>query len=141
MRYFIFIQAVVAIMANTTIADTLVAARTIRSQTVLGPSDLVVAAGDTLGSFTQISDVNGLETRVTLYAGRPIRPGDVGPAAVIGRNQVVPLIYSANGLRITTEGRALDRAAPGEFVRIMNISSRTTVNGRAMPDGSVLVQN
>ena len=141
MKYFIFIQAVVATLANATLADTLVAARTIRSQTVLGPSDLVVAAGDTLGSFTQISDVNGLETRVTLYAGRPIRPGDVGPAAVIGRNQVVPLIYSANGLRITTEGRALDRAAPGEFVRIMNISSRTTVNGRAMPDGSVLVQN
>ncbi|MGB0900102.1 flagellar basal body P-ring formation chaperone FlgA [Halocynthiibacter sp.] len=141
MRYFILIQAVVAILANATLADTLVAARTIRSQTVLGPSDLVVASGDTLGSFTQISDVNGLETRVTLYAGRPIRPGDVGPAAVIGRNQVVPLVYSANGLRITTEGRALDRAAPGEFVRIMNISSRTTVNGRAMPDGSVLVQN
>lgn len=141
MKYFIFIQAVVAILANATLADTLVAARTIRSQTVLGPSDLIVTAGDTLGSFTQISDVNGLETRVTLYAGRPIRPGDVGPAAVIGRNQVVPLVYSANGLRITTEGRALDRAAPGEFVRIMNISSRTTVNGRAMPDGSVLVQN
>lgn len=141
MKRFIFISSLWVFMWGSALAETLVAARTIRSQTVLHATDLIVAEGNTMGSFTQISDVEGLETRVTLYAGRPIRPGDVGPAAVVQRNQVVPLIYSSAGLLITTEGRALDRAAPGEFVRIMNLSSRTTVSGRALADGSVLVQN
>ncbi len=141
MKHLIFISSLWFFMWESALAETLIAARTIRSQTILHASDLIVSEGTATGSFTQVSDVEGLETRVTLYAGRPIRPGDVGPATVVQRNQVVPLIYNSAGLLITTEGRALDRAAPGEFVRIMNLSSRTTVSGRAMADGSVLVQN
>mgnify|MGYP000316878762 CR=1 FL=1 len=141
MKSIALIPIIFAISTTSATSDTLIAARTIRSQTILSPADFVIAADNTLGSFTQISEVDGLEARVTLYAGRPVRPGDVGPAAVIRRNQVVPLIFNANGLLITTEGRALDRAAPGDFVRIMNLSSRTTVSGRALPNGSVLVQN
>ncbi|WP_039018548.1 flagellar basal body P-ring formation chaperone FlgA [Halocynthiibacter namhaensis] len=140
MKLFTLTSVLFVITATPVMADTLVAARTIRSQTVLSSADFVIATGDTLGSLTQISDIQGLEARVTLYAGRPVRPGDVGPAAVINRNQVVPLVFNANGLVITTEGRALDRAAPGEYVRIMNLSSRTTVSGRAMPNGTVLIQ-
>lgn len=141
MKLFTLIAVLFALTVTSVMADTLVAARTIRSQTVLSSADFVISTGDTLGSLTQISDIQGLEARVTLYAGRPVRPGDVGPAAVINRNQVVPLVFNANGLVITTEGRALDRAAPGEYVRIMNLSSRTTVSGRAMPNGTVLIQN
>jgi len=35
---------------------------------------------------------------------------------------------------ISTEGRALDRAGPGDFIRVMNLTSRATVTARV--DGS-----
>ena len=80
------------------------------------------------GGFADVHELIGMETRVVLYAGRPILRGDVGPPAIVQRNQIVPLIYSGGGLRIVTEGRALGRGAAGETIRIMNLTSRTTVD-------------
>ncbi|MFN3207682.1 MAG: flagellar basal body P-ring formation chaperone FlgA [Roseovarius sp.] len=120
-------------------ADTVVAAQTIRPQTVLTTAHLALKPGDVTGGVEDPALLVGLETRTALYAGRPIRPGDVGPPAIVERNQIVPLIFAANGLRISTEGRSLDRAGPGEYVRVMNMTSRNTVTGRVGPDGRVLV--
>ncbi|NIR43626.1 MAG: flagella basal body P-ring formation protein FlgA, partial [Gemmatimonadetes bacterium] len=43
------------------------------------------------------------------------------------------------GIEIMTEGRALQRAAVGETIRVMNLSSRTTVSGQVAPDGSIQI--
>ena len=120
-------------------SDTIVAARTIRPQTILTLSDMAIKSGKVPGGVEDPAALVGLETRVALYAGRPIRMNDVGPPALVERNQIVPLVFNSNGISILTEGRVLDRAAPGEFVRVMNLSSRSTVSGKVMPDGSVAV--
>ena len=49
------------------------------------------------------------------------------------------MTYVDGPLRIVTEGRALDRAAAGEPVRVMNLASRQTVTGTVAPDGSIEV--
>ena len=49
------------------------------------------------------------------------------------------LSYASGPLTIVTEGRALDRAAAGEPVRVMNLASKQTVTGTVAPDGSVEV--
>ncbi len=118
-------------------ADTLVAARTVRSQAILGQEDVRVVPGPTDGPLNDPAQVVGLETRVVLYAGRPIRPSDIGPPAVIDRNDLVTLRYRAGALAIIAEGRALNRAGLGDRVRVMNTSSRTTVTGKVLSDGSV----
>lgn len=120
-------------------ADTVVAAQTIRPQTILTVEHLALKRGDIPGGVDDPKQLLGMETRTALYAGRPIRQGDVGPPAIVERNQIVPLIFEANGLRISTEGRSLDRAGVGEFVRVMNLSSRSTVSGRVSRSGHVLV--
>jgi flagella basal body P-ring formation protein FlgA len=51
----------------------------------------------------------------------------------------VTLVFRRGPLRITAEGRALSAAAAGEPVRALNLSSRSTVSGTAMEDGSVVV--
>lgn len=71
--------------------------------------------------------------------GRPLRPGDIGPPAIIERNDLVTLIFRQGGLTIAAEGRSLGRGSVGEAVRVMNLSSRTTVTGRVKQDGSVEV--
>ena len=121
------------------VAETLVAARTIRAQELIGPDDLVVRDVQMAGGISDPSMVVGMEARVALYAGRPIRLGDIGPPSVVDRNDVIPLIYSSGGLRITTEGRALGRAGPGDVIRVMNLSSRTTVTARIDQQGAAHV--
>jgi flagella basal body P-ring formation protein FlgA len=76
---------------------------------------------------------------VNLYPGRPIRQVEVGAATVIRRNAVVPLVFVRGGLTIELEGRALQPAGAGEAIRVMNLSSRSTVTGVATAAGTVVV--
>ncbi|HMO73049.1 MAG TPA: flagellar basal body P-ring formation chaperone FlgA [Paracoccaceae bacterium] len=123
---------VLILFAGPAAADTLVAARTIRALTVIAPEDL--ARGDGPG-LTDLADVVGQEARVTLYAGRPIRPGDIGPPAVVERNGRLDLLFAAGGLSIRAEGRALDRGGAGDVIRVMNTASRSIVTVRLSADG------
>ena len=133
------VLAIALCMAGPALADTVVAARTIRPQSILTAQDLSLDPKEVAGGVSDPALLIGMEARVALYAGRPVRLGDVGPPAIIERNQLVPMIFQRNGLRITTEGRALDRAGPGDAVRVMNMSSRSTVLGRVTADGLVIV--
>lgn len=127
------------LLAAPAAADTVLAARTIRAQSLITAQDLVVKRVDVVGAISDPAKIAGQEARVALYAGRPIRPGDFGPPALVERNQIIGLIYDQSGLSITAEGRSLSRAGPGETVRVMNMSSRITVSGQVQPDGRVLV--
>ena len=134
----------VLVMMFTTLAfagraDTVVAQRTIRAQTIIMPDDVALAAMDVPGTLGRLDDAVGLEARVAIYSGRPIRAGEVGPPSVIERNQIVVLAYQAGALAIATEGRALGRGGIGDAIRVMNIASRTTVRGVIAEDGSVRV--
>ncbi|MHC0051968.1 flagellar basal body P-ring formation chaperone FlgA [Actibacterium sp. D379-3] len=136
MRILLILLCLAAMPAG---ADTLVAARTVRSQAILGPGDLALAAGTVPGALTRPEQALGQEARIILYAGRPIRPGDIGPPAVIERNQIVTLHYRSGPLTIAAEARALDRAGVGDAIRVMNLASRSTVTGRVTDRGDVVV--
>ncbi len=120
-------------------AEMLVAARTIPAGTVLEPADVVLREGSAAGSIAHPDAAMGLEARVALYPGRPIRAADLGPPALIERNQTVTLVYRQNGLLIATEARALGRAGEGDLLRVMNLASRSTVTGQVDEAGRVIV--
>lgn len=137
MRYLALCLSV--LNAGPVMAETVVATRTIRAQSILTEQDLAVKPARIIGAFDDPALLIGMEARVALYAGRPVRQGDVGPPAIIDRNQIVVLVYAAAGLTITTEARALGRGGVGDRLRVLNIASRMTVEGEIRPDGSVLV--
>lgn len=120
-----------------TAGGSLVATRMIRAQSVLSAEDVTRVEADIPGALTDAADAVGQEARVTLYPGRPVRPGDLGPPALVDRNATVALAYRSGGLVIMAEGRALERAAVGDRLRVMNLASRSTVVGRLGPDGIV----
>ncbi len=128
-----------SLLAGPAFADTVVAARTIPAQTTIMPEDILLNGRDIPGGVTNPEDIIGMESRVALFAGRPIRAADVGFPAVVERNQIVQLLYAQNGLMIATEGRALGRAGPGDRIRVMNISSRSTVTAQIGADGIAYV--
>ena len=120
-------------------ADALVTTRVIKSGTVLQLQDLTIVDADIPGAVTDPQVVAGQEARLTLYPGRPIRADQLGPPAVVERNQIVGLAFIAGGLPSTTEGRALARGGVGDVIRVLNLSSRNTLQGLVMPDGTVRV--
>ncbi|MCF2871606.1 flagellar basal body P-ring formation protein FlgA [Octadecabacter sp. G9-8] len=130
---------ILSLLTGPVMADALVAARTIPARSIIGPDDILLRDVDFMGAMEDPSMVIGQETRVALYAGRPVRQGDIGPPSVIERNQIVALVYSRGGIIISTEGRALDRAGPGDFIRVMNLTSRATVTARVDANGTAFV--
>ena len=120
-------------------AETVVPTRTIRANSILTTTDLRLIQENIPGMVTEIAMATGQEARTNLYAGRPIPLGDIGPPALVERNQIITLIYSINGLTISTEGRALERGGVGDHMRVMNLSSRNTVFGQVDKTGAVRV--
>ena len=128
-----------AVSAGPTNADTLIAARTTPARSIIAPEDILVRDVDVLGALEQPESAIGQESRVALYAGRPIRAADIGAPTVVDRNQIITLVYRRGGIMISTEGRALDRAGPGDVIRVMNITSRTTVSAQVDATGVAFV--
>jgi flagellar basal body P-ring formation protein FlgA len=120
-------------------AQTVVATRVLRAQTVIAGDDVTLDEAPTPGALAALEQAVGREARVTLYPGRPIRPDQLGTPAVVERNQIVRMIYTEGPLNIMAEGRALDRAGPGELVRVMNLSSRQVVTGLVRGSGMIEV--
>ncbi len=127
------------LLPTAAMADSLVANRTIRAMAVLGPEDVTLVEAAIPGALDDPLTAIGMEARIAIYPGRAIRAQDIGPPALIDRNQIVPLIYRAGALSILTEGRALARGGTGDVIRVMNLASRTTVTGQIGPDGVVRV--
>ncbi|KIC10362.1 flagellar basal body P-ring biosynthesis protein FlgA [Leisingera sp. ANG-M1] len=128
-----------ALCAPPALAEYLIPLRTIRAKAIVTAEDLALKKGEIPGALSNPAEVIGQEARVALYAGRPLRAGDIGPPAIIERNDLVTLIFRQGGLTIAAEGRSLGRGAAGDAVRVMNLSSRATVTGRISEDGSVEV--
>ena len=135
----IFTLFVALLAAGAVLAQSVQPVRAIRSQTVIEAEDLEPSDERVPGAFGSIEAVVGREARVALYPGRPILEKQLGAPALIERNQVVRMQYMRGALSIVTEGRALDRAAAGEPVRVMNLASRQTVSGTVAADGSIKV--
>ncbi len=136
MRHFILLLALASPVAAQ---DTVIAAGTIRGATMIGPTDVALVEGTTPGALTDMADVVGMEARINLYPGRPIRAGDLREPAIVERNEIVSLRYNYGGLLVMTEGRALDRASAGETLRVINLASRQTITATATSPGLVTV--
>jgi len=133
------LSLVLVLLASQGLADTVVPTRTIRANARIDVTDLMLRPATVAGAYSDIDEVLGMEARVALYPGRPIRPGDIGPPAIVDRNQIITLVYQTSGLLIAAEGRSLDRAGAGDRIRVMNLTSRSTLSGVVQSDGTVIV--
>lgn len=127
------------ILAGAAQAETLVATRLIRAAQIIGPGDVTLSGAPVIGAAQSAEEVVGLEARVAIYPGRPVRLADLGPAAVIERNEIVQLLFRRGALSIVTEGRALARGAIGDAVPVMNLASRQSVQGVIRQPGLIEV--
>ena len=127
------------VMPSITMADSVVATRTIQAQSMVNTDDVTLVSAVITNALSRVDAAIGLEARVTIYAGHPVLAIDLGAPAIIDRNQIVSLAYQSGTIAILTEGRALARGRAGDVIRVMNLASRSTVSGKISADGTVLV--
>jgi len=141
-RCFSILVAIVAMFISLgAAAQSVQSARPIKINTIVTQDDFVLIDAAVPGAFGRIEDAVGLETKKTLYPGRPVMVGDLGPITVVDRNQLVQLIFSLGALEITADGRALGRASLGQRVRVMNSDTKLVVTGVVTSPTTVEVQN
>lgn len=121
--------------AGPAFSGDIVAARLLPAGTAIVAEDLIVDPSDTNG----IDALVGLAPRTAIYAGRPVTAALLTTPKLINRNQIVTLTYAMGALEIATEGRALGAGGSGDLIRVMNLSSRATVDARINPDGTATV--
>jgi len=127
------------VLPDIALGQTLVATRLIRAAEVIDVGDVILQDGTIVGAATTADQAIGLETRVAIYPGRPVRLSELGPAAVVERNDMVQVMYRRGPLTIVTEGRALGRGAIGDQISVMNLASRQSVQGKVLHSGVVEV--
>lgn len=120
-------------------ADSVVATRTIRPQSIIAPEDVDLVPDDLDGAATELTAVVGRQARVAIYQGNALGPAMVTEPTAVERNQSVMLIYRRGGLAIQADGRALGRGAVGDRIRAMNLQSKAMVEGVITADGALQI--
>lgn len=132
-----YLQAQVAV-----VADYLVAARPLRAGQVLGPADLGQRRGDLTALpdnvLTDGTQAMGHHTRIAIAAGSALRGDMLRVPHAVRQGQTVTVLSSGPGFRVSSEGRAMNNAAPGENVRV-RLANGQVVTGIAQAGGGVEV--
>lgn len=121
-----------------------VAARRIAVGEIVRPGDIeerrVRAERVRPGTAQRAEDVIGRQARRPVGSDLPFMLMDLVAPVVVAKNQPVLMLLDAPGLTLTAQGRALDSAAMGEVVPVMNLASRSVVEAEAIGRGRVRVR-
>ena len=91
------------------------------------------------GHAQQLDQVLGQELRRPLATEQGFSLVDLGPPSIVQKNGLVTLLLESPGVSLTAQGRALEAAARGGTVPVMNLVSRNIVEGVAVAPGRVRV--
>ena len=123
-------------------AEVLAFARDLRAGEVIEPEDLVWTSAPPYTPADAPRDpraVIGQAPRRPMRAGAPVALGDLSTPLAIRKDDVVQVIYSAGGIRLVLEAKALGSASVGETVDVLNPVSKKTIQATASgPDQAVV---
>lgn len=120
-----------------------VATRRIGLGEVVGPADvrLVRLRAERVrpGTAQGLEQVVGQQLRRPVAPDMPFAAADLQAPAMVEKNAPVTLVLEAPGLSLSAQGRALEAAPRGGVVSVMNLASRSVVEGTVVGPGRVRV--
>jgi flagellar basal body P-ring formation protein FlgA len=81
----------------------------------------------------------GRLARRPLGSGVIIRAGDLARPEIVGRGDIVTIVYEAPGLVLTMRGRASEAGALGDTIAVLNPQSKKTLQAVVAAPGKVTV--
>ena len=91
------------------------------------------------GTAQSLDQVVGQQLRRPVTADMPFAAADLQAPAMVEKNAPVLLVLEAPGLSLSAQGRALEAAPRGAVVPVMNLASRSVVEGQVIGPGRVRV--
>lgn len=91
------------------------------------------------GMAQRLDQVVGQELRRPLAVEQGFALVDLGPPSIVQKNALVTLLLDAPGIQLSVQGRALEAAARGATLPVMNLASRSVVEGVAVGPNRVRV--
>jgi flagella basal body P-ring formation protein FlgA len=120
-----------------------VATRRLALGEVVGPGDARVvrlrAERVRPGAANRLEQVVGQQLHRPVGSDMPFQRTDLAAPALVEKNALVTMVVEAPGLSLTAQGRALEAAPRGALVPVMNLASRTVVEGQVTGPGRVRV--
>ena len=133
----VYIQAVVSVQA-----DYIASAVPLAQGQAIEASQLVAVKGDLTmlpaGIATDIGQVVGRSTNVSLPSGTPLRLDTLRSKPVVQPGQVVKLVSTGNGFSVSAEARAMSLAGDGQVVQVKTAAGQQ-ITGIARSGGLVEV--
>lgn len=94
------------------------------------------AGGDVIRDKNQII---GMAARRNLAAGVPIRLIDLRKEQLVKRGEMVTVTFRQGALEITAAGKAIESGALNEVIKVTNLSTNRTVDGKVTGPSQVEV--
>lgn len=86
-----------------------------------------------------IDDLIGKEIKRTVRAGQTITANDVQTQVMVAKGKVVTLNFSKGNIMLSAKGKALENGGLGDSVRVMNLQSKSVVQGTVTGPETVLI--
>lgn len=124
--------------------EVVVPRRLIARGETLGKDDIVIERRQREGQSGEvIGDIRAAIDKVArraLLAGVPLRASDVQREEIVGKGDLVTIVYETPGLLLTLRGRANEAGAMGDVITITNPQSKRVLQGKVSGPGRVSVQ-
>lgn len=130
------------IPANITITmDMLVSSHPLQQGQVIGQGDYLPQTGEVTqpGIITSEAQILGKVVKYNIGAGQLLRQDMFRPPYAVTQGQTVQLIVTGNGIKLRTEGQALNNAADGQTAQV-RVASGQVISGIARTNGIVEIQ-
>lgn len=90
-------------------------------------------------SLTDAEQLVGRMAKRPLKAGQILRQSDVAVSPVIHKNDLIRLVVKTGQMTLSVQGKALQDAALGQSVRVVNVNSNRQLTGTVIDAGTVAI--
>ena len=81
----------------------------------------------------------GSTPRHAISAGALIHPDDLEMPQMVSRGELVTMIFNQNGMYLTAKGKAMEDGAMGQSIKVTNVSSDHTIEGKVTGNKEITV--
>ncbi|WP_184682508.1 flagellar basal body P-ring formation chaperone FlgA [Pseudomonas fluvialis] len=138
MQWTVFVPAQVKLYRQIVVAS-----RPVKRQTLLDAADVHLAERDVgtlnAGYLTELTQAIGNKSTRPLLADQALTPNMVEMADVVSKGDQVVISASTHSMSVKMPGEALSDGAPGEQIRVRNLSSQRVIKARVTGPGQVEV--
>lgn len=127
------------------LVDVPVLRETLRSGAIIGARDIDFiemresAVKDHM--MLDADNIVGMTPRKMIMVGSPIKDTQVEYPQIVARGSLVTMILQNGNLKLTAQGKSLQNGAQGDMVRVVNASSKKTLEGRITGANEVTIES